>query len=51
MAPGSHIQYLVITYNGKESAKEYIHTPQLNHFPIYLKLAQHCRSTILQLID
>ena len=41
---GNYIQYLVITYNGKESEKEYIYI-KLNHFAVYLK---HCKSTILQ---
>ena len=46
---GNYIQYLVITYKGKESEKEYAYThtyTQLNHFAVYLK---HCKSTILQL--
>ena len=46
-------QYLVITSNGKESEKEYIiyiieyiiH----DHIAVYLKLTQHCMSTVLQL--
>ena len=44
----NHIQYLVITYNGKESEKEYIYiyiNVELNHFAVFLK---HCKSTILQ---
>ena len=50
--------HLVITYNGKESEKEYMciymvytHTHiYINHFAVYLKLTQHCKSTILQYI-
>ena len=34
---GNYIQYQVITYNGKESEKEYTHM-ELNHFAIHLKL-------------
>ena len=33
---GNYIQYLVITYNGKESEKEYIYI-KLDHFAVYLK--------------
>lgn len=42
-------QYAVITSIGKESEKEwiYIHV-KLIHFAIHLKLAQHCKSTLLQ---
>ena len=43
---GNYIQYLVITYNGKEYEKEYKYV-QLNHFAVYLKLT-HCKSTINQ---
>ena len=32
---GNYIQYLVITYNGKESEKEYIY---INNFAVYQKL-------------
>lgn len=39
----NYTHYLVITYNGTESAKI------LNHYAIHLKLKQHCISTILQL--
>ena len=58
---GNYTQYLVITYNGKESEKEYIYYIiyiklnlniciyiKMNHSPVYLKLAQHCELTILQ---
>ena len=38
------IQYLVITYNGKESENIYI---QQDHFAIYQKLTQHCKSAML----
>ena len=54
---GNCIQYLVITYNGKESEKQcvyvYIHTLfhiyihiSPNHFIVHLK---HCKSTVRQL--
>ena len=47
---GSHIQYLVITYNEKESEKEYAYIyTYLNHFDVHLKLTQHCTLNILQL--
>ena len=39
---GTYIQYLVITYNGKESEKECVY---MSHFAVHLK---HCKSTILQ---
>jgi len=43
------IHYLVITYKGKKSEKEYIYTyTKLNHFAVHLKLTPHCKSTILQ---
>ena len=54
---GNCIQYLVITYNGKEPEKEHIyiyiytHTHdmyvyvKLNHFAIQLKLTEHSKST------
>ena len=51
---GNHIQYLVITYNGKESEKVHIENIlyiKLNHFAVYLKLTQHCESTILQFLE
>ena len=43
----NHIQYLVIVYNGKESAKGqiyiiYIYICKLNHFAV------HCKSIVLQ---
>ena len=34
---------------GKESEKEWIYVyVKVNHFAVYLKLTQHCKSTILQ---
>ena len=52
---GNYVQYLIITYNGKEYVKEHIYTHtyiythiKLNPFAIHLKLTQHCKSTILQ---
>ena len=44
---GNYIQYLVITYNRKESEKEHIYV-YTNHFAAHLKLTQHCKLTILQ---
>ena len=41
------MQYPVINHNGKEYKKEYIYV-QLNHCAVLLKLAQYCKSTILQ---
>ena len=44
---GDYIQYLKITYSGKESEKE--HTcVYLNHFVVNLRLIELCISTILQ---
>ena len=38
-----YIQYLIITYNGRESEKEWIYVyVKLNHFAVHLK---HCKST------
>ena len=43
----NYIQYLEITYNGKESKnKEYM---KPSHFVVHLILTQYCKSTILQL--
>ena len=51
-SPGNYIQYLVITSDGKESEKVictyidiYIYT-KLNHFAVYQKLTQNCKSTV-----
>ena len=46
---GNYIQYLVITYNGKESERVYIHI-LLNHLAAHLKLTQHCKLTIFQFL-
>ena len=45
---GNSIQYLVITYNRRESKEKnmyiFIHTyVQQNHFALHLKLRQHCK--------
>ena len=40
---GNYTQYLVITYNGIQSAKK-----EKNHYTTHLKLTQYCKSTILQ---
>ena len=46
---GNYIQYLIITYNGKESAKLCIYIcTYLNHFALHQKLTQCCKLTILQ---
>ena len=51
---GNYIQYLIITYNEKESEKEHILVcvyvcvcvrVQLNHYAAHLKLTQCCEST------
>ena len=42
--PGNYIWCLIITYNEKESV--YI---KLNHFAVYQKLIQHCKSVLLQM--
>ena len=44
---GNYIQQLVITYNGKESKKEYTYI-YVTYFAVNLKLIQHCKSTIFQ---
>ena len=58
---GHYTQYLVITYNEKESKKEYVYSfiyifffpvcmcMHKDHFALHLKLTQHCRSTIFQI--
>ena len=38
------IQYPVISHNGKQNKKSYIHA-QLNHFALWWKLTQHWKST------
>ena len=54
------IQYLKITYNGKEFLKRiyihihihiyiYMYIKKPNHFAVHLKLTQYCKSTILRL--
>ena len=46
---GSSAQDSVITYMGKEFEKEEIYIyVELNHFPVRLKLTQHCEATMLQ---
>ena len=45
---GSYAQYLTILGNGKESEKEYADGVRVHHFAVYLKLTQHCKSTIFQ---
>ena len=42
---GNYIQYLLITYDGKESEKKMCN----NHFAVHLKLTQYYKSIILQL--
>ena len=49
---GNYIQYLAITYNGKESEKEYIYISESLCCPPETNTAlQHCKSTIPQLKD
>ena len=44
----NYIQYTVINHDGKNMKKNiYIYIKQ-NHFAVYQKLTQHCKSTILQ---
>ena len=46
---GNYSQYPVINHNGKEYEKECIYIYVcMNHFAVQQKLAQHCKSTILQ---
>ena len=46
---GNSTQYSMITYMGKEPEKEWTYVyVYLNHFAVYLKLTQHCKSTTLQ---
>ena len=46
----NYTQYLIITYNGKESekGKNMCAYPYPNYFAVHLKLTQYCKSTILQ---
>ena len=51
---GNYTQYFVITYKRKESGNIYVHICiiciyilYLNHFAVYLKLIQHCKTTLL----
>ena len=46
---GNYIQYLIITYSEKEHEKRIYVYVELNHFAVYQKLTQHCKSTIFQL--
>ena len=46
---GNHICYLVITYNGKESEKEYVYMCNLITLR-YLTLTWYCKLTILQFL-
>ena len=44
---GNYMQYLVTSYKGKKSEKEYVCIyVQLNYFAIHLKLTQCGKSTI-----
>ena len=43
---GNYIQCLVITYNGKESEKEYIYISE----SLCCAHLKHCKSTILQFL-
>ena len=44
-SPENYIQYLVISYNGKEFEKEYAYG-QPNHFAVHQKLIQHFKATV-----
>ena len=44
---GNYTQYLVISYNRKESEREYYIRIYLNHFAVHWKLTQYCKSTVL----
>ena len=45
----TNTQYSEMAYTGKESKKEWIYVyVELIHFAVQQKLAQHCKSTILQ---
>ena len=49
---GNSTPYSIITYMQKESEKELgymcVYVYKLNHFAIYLKLTQYCKSSILK---
>ena len=50
---GKYIKYFAVTYNGKESEKVCVCLYvcvciYLDHFAVHLKLAQHCKLTVLQ---
>ena len=45
---GNHTRYLVIIYNGKEYYIYIYIYIYMNHFATYLKLTQHCKSTIFK---
>ena len=47
---GNSAQYSVITCKRKESERVSAYMPIMNHFPVYLKLTQHCKSTITQFL-
>ena len=42
----NYIQYLIITYDGKEN--EYVHTHIPDHFAVHLKLTQQINSTSIK---
>ena len=45
---GNDIQYPVINHNGKEYKKKNVYMCITGHFVVQQRLAQHCKSTILQ---
>ena len=45
---GNYTQFLVITYNGKESEKEYIYTCITESLSVHWKLTKLCKSAIFQ---
>ena len=44
---GNYIQYPVINHNGKEYKKKNAYTC-MSHFAVQQRLAQYCKSTMLQ---
>ena len=47
---GNYTRYLIITYNGKESEKEYVYIClYVYDFSVHLKLTQYCKSPIFLL--
>ena len=47
--PGNQAQHLRMTYNAEESVEEYMYMDN-HHFDVPLKLTQHCKSTVFQVL-